>query len=690
MAGGNVTDDDELALQVGIEPREISMSDNEDLEEPSKMMKTSINPFVLTFSNLRYSLNTGEAREGEILAILGPSGSGKSTLIDALANRISNESLKGCVTMNGESLESGLLKVISAYVMQDDLLFPMLTVEETLMFSAEFRLPRAISKSKKKARVQDVIHELGLRRAANTLIGDEGHRGISGGERRRVSIGVDIIHDPIVLFLDEPTSGLDSSSAFLVVKVLQRIARSGRIVIMSVHQPSSRVVGLFDQMIFLSQGETVYYGSPTQLSLFLSDFGHPVPSNQDITEFMIDLYRELEGIPGGTKSIVECNKLRQKFVEHHRLNSDYSNVLGVSIKQAIILREKLIGSNFTDIAQTSTISKFANPFWVEIIILMKRSLTNSKRMPIVFMLQIGAVVSIGCILASVYWQLDKTEAGIEEEIGFFASIVATIFFGCTDVLAVFLQERETEFLRTGHGIAPDKSCLLTGQDIVRKQGATDLSKWSCLWITLAMGSESLTVPNGSTRRAVILLMGPIFGPGIGPDRLGSGSRRKLTVTDVKEMDTLQLNGRVDTYVESKSVHTPLTSISYLPFIEFPPQKLKTIGNIPERERDRSRAGEELKNELRRFKGTETEPKSWAKSWFPHDVACEHIYSNFSESFNNMALKLRDKPLTHLVDIRKLAATWQSGDLVPAGKDLILVMCNLRGNYECDPSEERKV
>ncbi|KAI3876766.1 hypothetical protein MKX03_037433 [Papaver bracteatum] len=652
MEGGNVTDDDELALQVGIEPREISMSDNDDLEEPSQMMKTSINPFVLAFSNLRYSLNTcteatfssifclkdtkkqsksskekillneisGEAREGEILAILGPSGSGKSTLIDALANRISNESLKGCVTMNGESLESGLLKVISAYVMQDDLLFPMLTVEETLIFSAEFRLPRAISKSKKKARVQDVIDELGLRRAANTLIGDEGHRGISGGERRRVSIGVDIIHDPIVLFLDEPTSGLDSSCAFLVVKVLQRIARSGRIVIMSVHQPSSRVVGLFDQLIFLSQGETVYYGSPTHLSLFLSDFGHPVPENEDKTEFMIDLYRGLEGIPGGTKSIVEFNKLREKLVENHRLNSDYSNVLGISIKQAIILRGKLIGSNFTNIAQTSTISKFANPFWVEIIILMKRSLTSSKRMPIVFMLQIGAVVSIGCILASVYWQLDKTEAGIEEEIGFFASIVTTIFFGCTDVLAVFLQERYifmretaynsyrhssyvlyhsilvipslfifsilltsltfwpigldggfssflfyflaiflsfwtanslvslvsglvsqvvlgytiilpiiTAFLQFGgffiqrdripsywtwfhyisvlkypyqaillnefenpnmclvEGITPDMSCLLTGQDIVRKQGATDLSKWSCLWITLAMG-----------------------------------------------------------------------------------------------------------------------------------------------------------------------------------------------------------
>ncbi|XP_026399004.1 uncharacterized protein LOC113294845 [Papaver somniferum] len=99
---------------------------------------------------------------------------------------------------------------------------------------------------------------------------------------------------------------------------------------------------------------------------------------------------------------------------------------------------------------------------------------------------------------------------------------------------------------------------------------------------------------------------------------------------------------------------------------------------------------------------DAKPKSWERSWFPHDVACEHIYSNFSESFNNMALKFRDNPLTQLIDMythlvmvlfsnrRKLAATWQVGDLVPAGKDLIKVMCDLRGNYECDPSIERKV
>ncbi|KAL2896412.1 ABC transporter G family member 2 [Bienertia sinuspersici] len=177
------------------------------------------------------------------MAVLGASGSGKSTLIDALANRIARGSLKGNITLNGEPLESRLLKVISAYVMQDDLLYPMLTVEETLMFAAEFRLPKSLSKSKKAARVQQLIDQLGLRNAAKTIIGDEGHRGVSGGERRRVSIGIDIIHDPIILFLDEPTSGLDSTSAYMVVKVLQRIAQSGSIVVMSIHQPSYRIMG---------------------------------------------------------------------------------------------------------------------------------------------------------------------------------------------------------------------------------------------------------------------------------------------------------------------------------------------------------------------------------------------------------------------------------------------------------------
>ncbi|KAL1819299.1 hypothetical protein ACET3Z_014168 [Daucus carota] len=399
------------------------------------------------YSNTKTLLNdiSGEARDGEILAVLGASGSGKSTLIDALANRIAKGSLKGKVTLNGEHLESRLLKVISAYVMQDDLLFPMLTVEETLMFAAEFRLPRTLSKSKKKLRVQALIDQLGLRNAANTVIGDEGHRGVSGGERRRVSIGIDIIHDPILLFLDEPTSGLDSTSAYMVVKVLQRIAQSGSIVMMSVHQPSYRILGLLDRLLFLSRGQTVYSGSPANLPLYFSDFGHPIPENENRTEFALDRIRELEGSPGGTRSLVEFNKSWQSL-KRSRRNFDQtpSPAHNLSLKEAIsasISRGKLVSGATNDVNPASMVPTFANPAWIEMAVLSKRSFTNSRRMPELFGIRLGAVMVTGFILATMFWNLDNSPKGVQERLGFFAFAMSTTFYTCADALPVFLQER---------------------------------------------------------------------------------------------------------------------------------------------------------------------------------------------------------------------------------------------------------
>ncbi|PHT54261.1 ABC transporter G family member 1 [Capsicum baccatum] len=432
---------------------------------PSPPPEKSI-PFVLSFSNLTYSVKlrrkvgftarseempvirkkvllndiSGEARDGELLAVLGASGSGKSTLIDALANRIAKGSLKGTIKLNCEPLNSRLLKAISAYVMQDDLLYPMLTVEETLMFAAEFRLPRSLSKSKKKGRVQALIDQLGLRSAATTVIGDEGHRGVSGGERRRVSIGIDIIHDPIILFLDEPTSGLDSTSAFMVVKVLQRIAQSGSIVIMSIHQPSYRILGLLDQLIFLSHGQTVYSGSPLNLPQFFEDFGHPIPENENRTEFALDLIRELEGSPGGTESLVEFNRTWKR--NFNKRSETMSVTYELSLKEAIsasISRGKLVpGATMSD---TGMVSTYANPIWTEIAVLAKRSFTNSWRMPEIFAVRFGAVMVTGFILATMFWRLDDSPKGVRERVGFFAFAMSTTYYTCADALPVFVHER---------------------------------------------------------------------------------------------------------------------------------------------------------------------------------------------------------------------------------------------------------
>ncbi|GMJ12108.1 ATP-binding cassette G2 [Hibiscus trionum] len=437
-----------------------------------------LDPFVLSFHNLTYDVKlstktglpfrwnksnvssetntksllkgiSGEAREGQIMAILGASGSGKSTLIDALANRISKQSLKGTITLNGEVLDSGLSKVISAYVMQDDLLFPMLTVEETLMFSAEFRLPRSVSKKKKKERVRALIDQLGLRNAAKTVIGDEGHRGVSGGERRRVSIGIDIIHDPILLFLDEPTSGLDSTSAFMVVKVLQRIAQSGSIVIMAIHQPSSRILGLIDRFIILSHGRTLYNDSPANLSQFFSDFGHPIPKNENPSEFALDLIRELEGTPSGTQNLFEFNKSwKASSMDDNGGDDDtVSNKrTTLPLKDAIaksISRGKLVsgGGGGGGANQSLSVPSFANPFYIEVMVLSKRLLTNSRRMPAKFAVRLGTITVTGIVLATMFWQLDDSPAGVQERLGCISISIATIFFNCITEVPTFIQER---------------------------------------------------------------------------------------------------------------------------------------------------------------------------------------------------------------------------------------------------------
>ncbi|CAH8268672.1 unnamed protein product [Arabidopsis lyrata] len=450
-------------------------------------------PYVLAFNNLEYdvilrrrfdfsrrrssaSVKTllggvsGEACDGDILAVLGASGAGKSTLIDALAGRVAEGSLRGTVTLNGEKvLQSRLLKVISAYVMQDDLLFPMLTVKETLMFASEFRLPRSLSKSKKMERVEALIDQLGLRNAANTVIGDEGHRGVSGGERRRVSIGIDIIHDPIVLFLDEPTSGLDSTNAFMVVQVLKRIAQSGSIVIMSIHQPSARIVELLDRLIILSRGKSVFNGSPAILPGFFSDFGRPIPEKENITEFALDLVRELEGSKEGTKALVDFNEKWQQnkisLIQSAPQTNELEPDRALSLKEAInasVSRGKLVsGSSRSNPTSMETVSSYANPSLFETFILAKRYMKNWIRMPELVGTRIATVMVTGSLLATVYWKLDHTPRGAQERLTLFAFVVPTMFYCCLDNVPVFIQERYIFLRETTHNAYRTSSYVIS-------------------------------------------------------------------------------------------------------------------------------------------------------------------------------------------------------------------------------------
>jgi ABC-type multidrug transport system ATPase subunit len=182
---------------------------------------------------------------GTLTAIIGGSGSGKTTMLNTMAERITSGRLTiaGNTTFNGQQ---GIHSIRSAYVMQQDVLLPTLTVREILQYSADLRLPPPTTEEERKKVVEEVILELGLKECANTRIGNNIHKGCSGGEKRRTSIGVQLLSNPSVLFLDEPTTGLDATSAFQLVRTLKSLAGKGRTIVTTIHQPRSEIWGLFD------------------------------------------------------------------------------------------------------------------------------------------------------------------------------------------------------------------------------------------------------------------------------------------------------------------------------------------------------------------------------------------------------------------------------------------------------------
>ncbi|XP_047315416.1 ABC transporter G family member 22-like [Impatiens glandulifera] len=231
---------------------------------------------------------TGSANPGEVLALMGPSGSGKTTLLGLLGGRLRDHTPGGSITYNDQPY-SKFLKSKIGFVTQDDVLFAHLTVKETLTYAALLRLPKTLTKQEKEKRALDVIYELGLERCKDTMIGGSFVRGVSGGERKRVCIGNEIIINPSILLLDEPTSGLDSTTALRMVEILQDIAEAGKTVITTIHQPSSRLFHKFDKLILLGKGSLLYYGKACDSMVYFCSIGCSPLIAMNPAEFLLDL-----------------------------------------------------------------------------------------------------------------------------------------------------------------------------------------------------------------------------------------------------------------------------------------------------------------------------------------------------------------------------------------------------------------
>ncbi|XP_053140184.1 ATP-binding cassette sub-family G member 5 isoform X2 [Hemicordylus capensis] len=226
---------------------------------------------------------------GQIMGILGNSGSGKTTLLDAIAGRLSHKAnFTGQVYVNGRELRLDQFQDCFSYVLQNDTLLSYLTTEECLTYTALLALQKHSHDFIKK-KVDTVMAELRLSHVANSVIGSRIFKGISDGERRRVSIAAQLLQDPKVMLLDEPTTGLDCMTANQIVSLLSELARNGRIVIITIHQPRSELFQVFDKICIMSFGELVFCGGPSDMIALFRDCGYTCPEHSSPFDFCVDL-----------------------------------------------------------------------------------------------------------------------------------------------------------------------------------------------------------------------------------------------------------------------------------------------------------------------------------------------------------------------------------------------------------------
>ncbi|KAM6568330.1 hypothetical protein CsatB_016315 [Cannabis sativa] len=315
----------------------------------------------------------GYAKPNRIMALMGPSGSGKSTLLDAIAGRLSsNVKMTGNIHVKGKENNESHGGI--SYLTQEDVFLGTLTVRETITYSAHLRVSNKMRKEEIENLVEKTIEEMGLQHCADNKIGNWYFRGISGGEKKRLSIGLEILTQPQIMLLDEPTTGLDSASAFFVVCTLRNIAHNGRIVVCSIHQPSGYLFDLFDDLYLLSGGEAVYFGDAKLAVKFFEEAGFPCPTkanpsdhflrcvNSDFDNNIISTHQ--------SESTSPTNMARQdikKILIHKYDNSEYATLMRNNL-QRIKSKEVIVLSN-----------KSKASWWKQLYTLTDRSFVNMRR-----------------------------------------------------------------------------------------------------------------------------------------------------------------------------------------------------------------------------------------------------------------------------------------------------------------------
>ncbi|THH31853.1 hypothetical protein EUX98_g2335 [Antrodiella citrinella] len=403
---------------------------------------------------------SGHVSSGQMMAILGPSGAGKTTLIEIIAGKNKTGHTTGTVTFPSFGATPRI-----GFVPQQDILPPMLTVHEALLFAARLRLPEYVRESEKLARVDDVLEKLGLTSIRDVRIGDGEKRGISGGEMRRVSIGLELVAKPDVLLLDEPTSGLDSVSASKVANVLKALAHdqdNPTVVIASIHQPSSQLYQTFDQILLLSHGRALYSGAggfapqrhftdqgiAYQQGYNVADYLLDVASDPPVSIFPMSTPDPSKLTPHATPRMGGPSK--ERVDEEKGTSNGVSHSPSGSLDQVEAYHPRALSNGRSSGVKRE--SGYAATFLTQLEVLSDREWKILRRDWTLFFAHIAVSSVLGVFCGGLYFKTDITIAGFQSRVGclfFLGALIAfstlSALYHVVEIRPLFLRERSASY-----------------------------------------------------------------------------------------------------------------------------------------------------------------------------------------------------------------------------------------------------
>ncbi|OMJ96370.1 hypothetical protein SteCoe_121 [Stentor coeruleus] len=383
---------------------------------------------------------SGFANPGQILAIMGSSGSGKTSLLSILSNQIfprRGEKILVKISINGVDIKNVDYSIYSRYVMQESIVLPTLTPREALTYAAKLKIKG--NDEFITERVNKVIKDLKLSKIADKFIGNEFIKGLSGGEKKRVCIGLELISEPQILILDEPTSGLDSPTAELIINLMKHQAEKGKTIILTIHQPSSNVFCMFDRLILMSEGQFIYQGCASKSLEYFSKIGYSCPDMTNPPDyFMRILYvRDRHFI---SNNEIEMLKL---FVNSYKINEE-------NVSKEI---------NKTELAEINTQQTiFRAGIVIEISILFERAWKNNLRNPFNVALKFIQSIVTAALVDLVFQDLGYDMKGVQNRQGaLFFSAVYFVFIPSQTSSIAFPIERPTfvkDYKEGLYGVTP--------------------------------------------------------------------------------------------------------------------------------------------------------------------------------------------------------------------------------------------